>query len=90
MSTTAKEALGLVSEGKTYYRTVEHADPFTDATANYVYIPETDEYVGLGEVRSSGTVVVSGTLRGRATDLPPVYENIRGGVFRIQHKIAKK
>ena len=36
--TTAKEALELVQKGKAEYRSMEHADPYTDATSNSVII----------------------------------------------------
>ena len=36
--TTAKEALVLVQKGKAEYRSMEHADPYTDATSNSVII----------------------------------------------------
>ena len=83
--TTAKEALKLVKMGEAGYCSIEHTDPFTDATVDYATIygrrkfiffgrRTIEEYVILSEYRpGTGTAVVSGTLRGGLTD-KPVYE----------------
>ena len=83
--TTAKEALKLVKMGEAGYCSIEHTDPFTDATVDYATIygrrkfiflgrRTIKKYVILSEYRPyTGTAVVSGTLRGGLTD-KPVYE----------------
>ena len=83
--TTAKEALKLVKMGEAGCCSIEHTDPFTDATVDYATIygrrkfiffgrRTIKKYVILSEYRPyTGTAVVSGTLRGGLTD-KPVYE----------------
>ena len=74
MTITAKEVLRLEKE-EVRYETSDHDDPFVDATANYAIVLEGGKYVDMGETRPSGVAVIPGTLRGRATDWPPVYGN---------------
>ena len=80
MATTASEALKLVETHKAEF--IKWYDHENRSSLRYVIIRRAngsrDEYVDLGEVRDSGTLVIPGTLMGRNNDFPPVYERIPG------------
>ena len=80
MATTASEALQLVETGEAEFK--KWQDYENGSSIRYVISRgangSQDEYVDLGEIRNSGTLVIPGTLMGRDKDFPPVYKRIPG------------
>lgn len=84
MPTTAEQAIKLVREGKAQF-TEEWFyldNPSSAVLEGKVHIPATNETVFIGEKRASGVQVIAGTLRGRESDTPPVYEDRDGNPIR--------